>query len=132
MNLVKYFMKREFIVYAFVGGLCAFVDIGAYYLLNIILGVSYLIAHLFSVWLASTVKFLINKRFTFKNKSSKVRKQYTYSLIVLMVYTIVTEVMLFIFVDFFNFSTIVSKVLVLILGLSVNYVLDKKLTFGIV
>ncbi len=131
MDLIKYFMRKEFIVYAIVGGIGAIIDILAYYLLTFTFGVSYLIAHVISVWLASSFKFIVNKFFTFNNKSKRVKKQYLYSLIVLIIYLIITEVMLYAFVDYFGLGQLVSKILVLVLGLSINYVLDKKLTFRI-
>ena len=132
MKKILSLLKNRLFIYAFIGGLCAFIDLGVFYILNLILGLSLLIvSNTLSILTASTVKFFLNKRFTFRNNSAKVKHQYVSSLIVLGIYIIFTSASLYLFVNIIGVNEIISKVIVLFLGLPVNYLLDKKITFGL-
>jgi putative flippase GtrA len=130
IKILRKLLRQRIVLYAIIGGACAFIDLGAYNFL-LLLSVHYQIANVFSIWLAATIKFFINKKYTFKNKSKNVKKQYASSLIVLIIYVLFTGILLYFFVELLSINESISKVLVLFLGLFVNYILDKLITFGI-
>ncbi|MDD5499735.1 MAG: GtrA family protein [Candidatus Nanoarchaeia archaeon] len=123
------FISKRFMLYFFIGGFAATVDFASYLIL-VEIGINYLLAHPIAVWAASTLKFFLNKSITFKNKSKKIFQQYLLSLLVVAVYLAFTEIFLLIFVKFAGLNEIFLKMLVILLGVGLNYGLDKKITFG--
>jgi len=124
------FIKSRFFIYLVVGGIAAIIDFSLFYAFNSIFLISYAISHPLSSWISATIKFAINKFFTFKNKSRKIMKQYLASMGVFLIYLLITEGMLLFFVGVLNINELISKVLVILLGVLINYFLDKKITFG--
>lgn len=134
---VKKIMNGSFFKYLLIGTLMFFVDFGGYTALIIYFSVNPLIVHPISVFLASTIKFFLNSKLTFKNKiiGRKLRKittltvQYLLSLIVLIIYIIFTEILLVIILNFIS-NVYISKIIVVIIGVFINYFLDKYMTFN--
>jgi putative flippase GtrA len=76
------------------------------------------------------MKFFVNKKFTFKNPSKRAKEQLLMSLVVMGFYIIFTSTLIYVFSNIIKIPFYIAKVLVVILGFSINYYLDKNLTFN--
>ena len=105
-----------FFKYAIVGTLGTAIDLGSLYLFVDLLHIHLLLSTALSFFLAVINNFILNKFWTFQNKSSNVRKQFIKFLIVSTTGLFLTEICMAIFVY----------------GLKIWYMASKLITSGLV
>lgn len=124
------FIPRSFIRYFFVGGIAFAMDYALSMFFFSALNFTEVLSNTMSVFIVSIMKFFINKKYTFKNSSKKAKEQILMSFVVLGFYMIFTGTLVYIFSNIMKMPFYISKVIVVGLGVSVNYFLDKHLTFN--
>jgi putative flippase GtrA len=123
-------LPKRFIKYFLVGGIAFVMDYSLSMLFFSILKFTEVLSNTLSVFIVSIMKFFINKKFTFKNKSKKSKEQLMMSFVVMGFYIIFTSTLVYLFSNILKIPFYLTKVIVVLLGVSVNYYLDKKLTFN--
>ncbi|MFA5333269.1 MAG: GtrA family protein [Candidatus Nanoarchaeia archaeon] len=123
-------LPKKFIKYFLVGGLAFIMD----YLLSMFffmfLSFTEVLSNTMSVFIVSVMKFFMNKKFTFKNTSKKAKEQLMMSFVVMGFYIVFTSTLVYLFSNILGIEFYITKVLVVALGVSFNYYMDKNLTFN--
>ena len=130
LNLYKKY--EEIINYLIVGGFTTIVSLGSFALLIKVLNVNYLYANVISWILAVLFAYFTNKIFVFKSKRDKfsdnlkeVGKFFSSRIFTL----IVDYALMILFIELFKIDEVISKLIVQIIILTLNYVLSKIIVF---
>lgn len=118
-----------FFQYAIVGCLGTAIDLGSLYLLVDFLHFHVLFAAAVSFVLAVVNNFILNKYWTFQNRSSNIRKQFIKFLLVSIIGLILTEMFMAIFVYGLMIWYMASKLITSGLVLTWNFLANKYWTF---
>lgn len=118
-----------FLKYSVVGALGTAVDLGSLYLFVEFLHLPVLLATALSFLLAVINNFLLNKHWTFQNKSSNIQKQFIKFLLVSLVGLALTELFMVLFVYGFKIWYMAAKLMTSGLVLIWNFLANKYWTF---
>ena len=128
----KYPTAKELMKYSLVGNIGNLIDIGAYIYLTRAFEFwqeNYLIANAFTMLIASRVRFIFHKHWTFRDRSENFRWQYSKFIVVMIIGLLINEVILYITVEHLNFNDIIGKITSMICGTFISYYLTKKWVF---
>jgi putative flippase GtrA len=128
-EIIKKF--KPFIKYAIVGVLGTAIDLGALYLFVEYARMDVILASVFSFLLAVVNNFILNKAWTFQNKSKNYRKLFIKFLIVSLVGLLLTVSCMHLFVNVANIWYIFAKAITSLIVLSWNFLGNKFWTFVI-
>ncbi len=126
-KLIKDFWP--FIKYCIVGVSGTVIDIGSLYIFVEYLGIEVIVGTVMSFLLAVTNNFVLNKSWTFKNKSSNYRKLYIKFFLVSLVGLGLTVASMYVLVEIFLIWYILAKALTSLLVLTWNFLANKLWTF---
>jgi len=118
---------QTFIFYSCIGLTGTFIDLLIFIILTHF-GLPYLIANIISISIGITNNFFLNAFLNFKIKDNLL-KRFSRFYSIGMVGLIISCTILFIMVDFFHFSTIISKLSTIIVVVLIQYNLNKLITF---
>jgi dolichyl-phosphate beta-glucosyltransferase len=118
-----------FFKYSVVGVSGTIVDLGTLYIFVDFLHIPVLLATAISFILAVINNFILNKYWTFQNKSSNVRKQFIKFLIVSVIGLLLTEMFMALFVYVLKIWYLISKLLTSAIILVWNFLGNKHWTF---
>lgn len=123
-----YNKNKEIINYVVVGGLTTLVSVASYWAFRFIIK-NYIILSIISWILAVTFAYITNRKFVFESKSKKIAEEvikfFAYRLL-----TLGLEVALMaLFVSVLNINDMLSKVILQIVVLALNYVFSKLFIF---
>ena len=125
---VKY---KEPLMYLFFGGLTTLISIFVFWLFNGPFGLNELVANLISWVLAVLFAFLTNKTWVFK--STEQEKSFLALMLSFYAGRLLTlgveELLLFVFITWLGFNSMVVKILAQIVVIVLNYVISKLLVF---
>lgn len=124
-----FYKSKQFLKYCVVGGLNTFIDIGALYLFVEYLKIDVITASILSFIIAVTNSFLMNKSWTFKNKSTNYRKQFIKFLIVSVIGLGLNTIFMFTLVNVLKIWYILSKVITSFVVLTWNFLVNRLWTF---
>ena len=132
LKLITMFEKlpKKFIKYFIVGAVAFVMDYSLSMFFFIFLSFTEVLSNTMSVFIVSIMKFFINKKFTFKNVSKKSKEQLMMSFVVMGFYIVFTSTLVYLFSNVLKIPFYLTKIIVVLLGVSVNYYLDKNLTFN--
>lgn len=132
LNKVSLFAKHAF-KYYLVGGIGVLVNLGILYVLKEYAGLWYLVSSAIAIYISMTTNFLLNKSWTFRDTMVKQSALFMY--IKFMGISVIG--MLFqlgfnyIFVNEIHMYYLVAAFISILIASSVNFVLNRKITFGI-
>ena len=131
MDIYKLIKKyRPFIRYCIVGSLGTFIDIFVFYVAYEILHFALLFSAFLSFMLAVINNFLLNKNWTFQNRSKNSRKQFVKFFIVSCVGLCFTLSFMYLFVEIFEIWSPLAKAITSLIVLSWNFLGNKYWTFS--
>lgn len=126
-----YIKYREIINYLIAGFLTLIVSITSYALLTKILHVYYIISNIVSWILAVIFAYYVNRKFVFGSTSTK--KEKTREIINFFKYRvlslIIETILMYLLVDIILINDLLSKVIVQIIVIILNYIFSKFLIF---
>ena len=133
VNMIKklYIKYKEIINYLIAGFLTLIVSISSYALLTKILHIHYIISNIVSWIIAVLFAYYVNRKFVFGSTSTKKEKTkeiinfFKYRILSLIIETI----LIYLLVDIISINDLVSKVIVQIIVIILNYVFSKFLIF---
>jgi len=133
-SIYKDYMK--FVKYMGVGVIGTLVDLAVLFSLVDFFSVYYLYGNIISYSVGTIVNFFLNKRYTFNNTYKKVHFQFLSFAAVAAVGWLLSEILLFIFVDYLfkdssSRTVMVSKVMATFIVFVYNYIVNKRTTFKI-
>ena len=124
-------LNKEIFLYIIFGLITSIINIGTFYILTNI-GVIYIISNLIALILAKTVAYLTNKFIVFKKKC-KNKKELLIEIISFIFVRGITMLIdfigLIILIEIFNIEKIISKIIVTIIVIIINYIASKKYIF---
>lgn len=126
--LIKY---REIIVYVFFGGLTTVVSWGSYFLLRLV-NVDYQLAQWISWAAAVAFAFVVNKIFVFRDRDLTAQglfRQIWQFVSVRIVSGVLEWLLMLLFVELIKIPDGISKIIVSIVTVIVNYIASKLLIF---
>ncbi len=130
---VKKILKKksfqEVIKYMVVGGIGTLIDFGLLYVLVEFAGVWYLLAAILSFVAAVINNYILNKVWTFQDKSNQFAKQFVQFLIVSIVGLSLNTAILYGLVEFAGVWYLLAKALAIIVVLFWNFFTNKYWTF---
>ena len=126
--LIKY---REIIVYVFFGGLTTVVSWGSYFLLRLV-NVDYQLAQWISWAAAVAFAFVVNKIFVFRDRDLTAQglfRQIWQFVSVRIVSGVLEWMLMLLFVELIKIPDGISKIIVSIVTVIINYIASKLLIF---
>lgn len=123
---------KEIINYLIVGALTTLVSIIIYFICSRLLHINYMISNVIS-WVGSVLfAYITNKKFVFMSKCSSNKEviREIYQFFKYRVLSFVIDVFLmYVFVELFNIDDMISKVIVQVVVIVLNYVFSKLFVF---
>lgn len=129
-KIVGLYKKYEEIInYLIVGGMTTLVSICIYALFTKCFHVNYMIANVIS-WIISVLfAYITNRIFVFKSKSENIVLE-IYQFFKYRIFSFIIEILLmYIFVELINIDDMISKVIVQVIVIVLNYVFSKLFVF---
>lgn len=121
---------RNLILYGVIGSCTAFLDFIVYTMLTSGLEVHYLIANCISVVIGITTSFILNRYYNFKVKDKPLIRFFSFFAVGVLG-MILSNFILYVSVEEYGFSKIVSKLLSIIFVVFFQFLLNKFVTFRI-
>lgn len=121
---------RNLILYGVIGSFTAFLDFIVYTMLTSGLEVYYLIANCISVVIGITTSFILNRYYNFKVKDKPLIRFFSFFAVGVLG-MILSNFILYVSVEEYGFSKIVSKLLSIIIVVFFQFLLNKFVTFRI-
>ena len=122
---------KEFIKYGFWGAITTLLNLFLYWLL-IKLGIDYTISNIITLITIKTICYFVNKIFVFETKC-KNKKELSKEVIKYILSRLFTMALdyfgVILFVEIFRIDKIISKIIVLVIVVLVNYFLCKKYVY---
>ena len=129
--MIKKLLTREIILYIVFGVLTSIINVVSFYFLCM-LGIDYLISNLIALVITKLSAYLCNKYYVFKTKCENIYeliKEFT-SFFLSRAFTLLIDYFgLILLIEVFNIDKVISKVIVTIIVVIINYVLAKKYVF---
>ncbi len=128
----KHLYLRQFIKFAITGGTSAIVDFGTYIFLTRIFSffaAHYLWANFIGMAVAATGNFLVNRKWTFRNRGEKVFVQYIKFWLVVVVMMVAYQYLLHFFVETVNLYDILGKVIAALVIMLIRFNIHKFWVF---
>ncbi len=129
-KIVDLFKKySEIIRYLIFGVLTTIVSIGVYALFTKVFNVNYMVSNIIS-WIISVLfAYITNRMFVFKSKSNNIVLE-IYQFYKYRIYSFLIELFLmYLFVELINIDDMISKVIVQIVVIILNYIFSKLFVF---
>lgn len=134
LNILEPFYKKnkEMLLYLFFGGLTFAVSVVTYGFFNLCLGINELIANIISWIIAVTFAFFTNRIWVFSAPTNGVKEFILQMLSFFggrIVTLVIEEVLLFVFITWLGFPSMVIKVIAQIVVIILNYIISKLVIF---
>ena len=127
--LLKY---KEAIAYIFFGVLTTAVDFASYWVFTRIFGINESVANVFSQAVAILFAYVTNKLFVFEDKTDTFKAliaQFAKFVSFRLVTLVLNSVLFYVMIDLCNINDIITKVLVSVIVIVLNYVFSKLFVF---
>ena len=129
-KIIDLYKKYEEVInYLIVGGMTTLVSIGVYALFTKCFHINYMIANVIS-WIISVLfAYITNRIFVFKSKNDNILIE-IYQFFKYRIFSFLIEIFLmYLFVELINIDDMISKVIVQIIVIILNYVFSKLFVF---
>lgn len=120
--------EQELIRYGIFGVLTGVVNLGIYFLFSQVLGIYYLISNVFAWFLSVLFAYLTNRFWVFESKNN-ILKEIILFFSGRLFSGLVDIGLMFIFVDILSIGDFISKIIVVIIVVILNYLFSKLLIF---
>ncbi len=125
---------KEILKYSVVGNLTNIVDVGLYIYLTrafIFWEHHYLIANLITMFIASVIRFVFHKKWTFRDKGQdRVHKQFIKFSLLMVLGLAITEVILYVCVEYFYIYDLIGKIIAMAAVTVIVYYLTRTWIFN--
>jgi len=122
--------KTQFTKFAIAGLIFAVVNILILYALTDFLGIYYILSSIIAFALGSTGNFLLNKKWTFKERMRHdLLAKYIKAMSVNISAVIITITLLFILTEYLNIHYLISQTIAMAVAFVANFIGNKKIVF---
>ena len=126
-----YPMISQLIKFCLVGVFNTFLHFGIYYCLTRYLGLQFLLANALAFMLAASSSYLLNKFWTFEDKSKDHRKQYSKFISVATVGLIINEGLMYLFVSALGLYDLLALIIAALVVVFWNFLMNRYWTFRV-
>ncbi|MFH1588456.1 MAG: GtrA family protein [Candidatus Diapherotrites archaeon] len=122
--------KKQFLKFFSVGALSAVLDLSVFFVLNEFFSVDWIYAFTITFIGIGIINYSLNKSFTFKNTSNKVKTQFTVFLVIAGISYLANIFVMYLLIEFLLIWPTLARFISMWVTLVINYKAHKKITFG--
>lgn len=121
--------NKQIILYLVFGGLTTLINIISYFLCTKIFNINWQISNIVAWVLAVLFAYVTNKFLVFESKNKKVFKEVIYFFVFRLISLIMDMGFMYLFLDLINLNDMISKLIVQLLIIIINYIFSKFIIF---
>ena len=122
-------LDRELVLYVFFGALTFFVNIIVYFFFENVLGINYLISNIIAWFFSVLFAYITNRIWVFESKSPDILKEMGLFFGGRIFSGVVDTALMYLFIDVMTIGDTVSKIVVQVIVIILNYVFSKLIVF---
>ena len=122
-------LDRELILYVVFGAFTFFVNLISYFFFANILNINYLVSNAIAWFLSVLFAYITNRTWVFESKSPKILKEMSLFFGGRIFFGVVDMVLMYTFIDLLVFNDSISKIVVQIIVIVLNYIFSKLIVF---
>ena len=122
-------IKKEVIAYLIFGLLTTIVNVVVYYVLARVLGLNYLISNIFAWFLSVLFAYITNRVWVFESKNDNIIKEISLFFGGRLFLGVMDSCLMFLFVDVLTVGDFISKIIIAVIVVILNYILSKLIVF---
>lgn len=122
-------IDRELILYVVFGAFTFFVNLISYIFFANILGINYLVSNAIAWFLSVLFAYVTNRIWVFESKSPHILKEMSLFFGGRLFSGVVDMLLMYTFIDFLVFDDSISKIVVQIIVIILNYIFSKLIVF---
>lgn len=127
MMMIKF--DRELVLYVVFGAFTFFVNIAVYFLFEDVLGVNYLISNIVAWFFSVLFAYITNRIWVFESKSPDILKEMALFFGGRIFSGVVDTALMYLFIDVMMIGDAISKIVVQIIVIVLNYIFSKLIVF---
>ena len=127
-NLLKYFVESKMLVYLFIGGIAASIDLGTFVFLYELVGLTAVISHSVSVPISAIFSFLCNAFFNFRKTDLLLFRSISFLTVVVLGYLLGVAIIIFVG-DILQLDGTIGKLVSLPFVFLFQFYLNSKVSF---
>ena len=120
---------RELVLYVVFGAFTFFVNIAVYFLFEDVLGVNYLISNIIAWFFSVLFAYITNRIWVFESKSPNILKEMALFFGGRIFSGVVDTALMYLFIDVMMIGDTISKIVVQIIVIVLNYIFSKLIVF---
>ena len=122
-------LDRELVLYVIFGTLTFFVNIIVYFLFESVFGINYLISNILAWFFSVLFAYITNRIWVFESKSQNILKEMSLFFGGRIFSGAVDTGLMYLFIDILTIGDLISKIIVQIIVVILNYVFSKLIVF---
>lgn len=122
-------IKKEVIAYLIFGVLTTIVNIVVYYLFARVFGVNYLISNIIAWFLSVLFAYITNRIWVFESKNDNIIKEVSLFFGGRLFSGVIDSSLMYLFIDVLTIGDFISKIIIQVIVVILNYVLSKLVVF---
>lgn len=122
-------LDRELVLYVFFGTLTFFVNLISYFIFESVFGINYLISNVIAWFLSVLFAYVTNRIWVFESKSPDILKECALFFGGRIFSGAVDTALMYLFIDVLLISDVISKIVVQVIVIVLNYVFSKLIVF---
>jgi len=130
-KLVRRLYRLAFIRYMLCGAIATVIDLSILYILTDFGGLWYILSATISFIAAASANFLLNRKFTFRSNSNRVKRQYGLFVSFAAIGLFMNIGIMYGLVELFDLWYIFAKFIATFIVFVFNYGFNKKITFAV-
>ena len=129
--MIKDWIKfdRELILYVVFGAFTFFVNLISYFFFANLLGINYLVSNAIAWFLSVLFAYVTNRTWVFESKSPNILKEMSLFFGGRIFSGVVDMFLMYAFIDLIAFDSSISKIVVQIIVIVLNYIFSKLIVF---
>lgn len=127
MKFIK--IDRELVLYVVFGAFTFFVNIIVYFFFEDVLGVNYLISNIIAWFFSVLFAYITNRIWVFESKSPDILKEMSLFFGGRIFSGVVDTALMYLFIDVLTIGDTISKIVVQIIVIVLNYIFSKLIVF---
>lgn len=122
-------LDRELVLYVFFGTLTFLVNLFSYFFFKELLGINYLISNVLAWFFSVLFAYITNRIWVFESRSPNILKEASLFFGGRIFSGVVDTALMYLFIDVLTLGDAISKIVVQIIVIILNYVFSKLIVF---
>ena len=122
-------LDKELVLYVFFGTLTFIVNVIVYFLFENIFGINYIISNIIAWFFSVLFAYITNRIWVFESKSTDILKEMSLFFGGRIFSGVVDTGLMYLFIDILTIGDLISKIVVQVIVVILNYVFSKLIVF---